>query len=257
MSGQLGVCLLAAIPGRSEASDRSEMVTQLLFGEYYEVLEEQEKWLRVRCLHDNYECWIDRGQYRDSKLSTPPTDAELRTVLDPINYLKTSEEALVPIVAGARLPVSNGNTLFSLCDQNFEVAHQMTVGPIPLEQLVSFGKRLLNTPYLWGGRSAFGVDCSGLSQLLYRALDIQLPRDSSQQIEVGSSVSSLRDSKSGDLAFFKNDAGKIFHVGMLLDTKTILHASSMVKIEQIDEEGIMHERTGKHTHRLCEIRRVI
>lgn len=255
MAENYGVCLLAAIPGRAENNDRSEMVTQLLFGEHYSVLEENEKWVRIRCLHDDYECWIDRGQHSPVD-SISPNERASRPLLDPVNYLVTANETLLPIAAGALLPLKSGETKFSLAGIEYRIAHQMNVGPIPREQMIAFGLRLLNTPYLWGGRSAMGIDCSGLMQLLFRAVNIDLPRDASQQIARGELVNGLDESRPGDLAFFKSESGKITHVGLLLGEDKILHASSRVKIETIDEEGIRHEVSNKLTHVLSAIKRI-
>ncbi len=115
--------------------------------------------------------------------------------------------------------------------------------------------QFLNAPYLWGGKSVYGIDCSGLSQSVYRYLNIALPRDAWQQAERGTPVSSLKNSKCGDLCFFDNADGKITHVGILLNKKTIIHSSGKVRIDTISEEGIINGDNGEQTHHLKLIKR--
>ena len=125
-----------------------------------------------------------------------------------------------------------------------------------VEVLVALGRPFLGTAYLWGGKSIFGVDCSGFVQQLYKLFGIFLPRDAYQQAEVGELVGFLQEAKLGDLAFFDNDEGRITHVGMLLSDRLIMHASGNVRIDPIDHAGIIHRITGKRTHHLRLIKRV-
>ena len=115
----------------------------------------------------------------------------------------------------------------------------------------------LDTPYLWGGKSAFGIDCSGFVQQVYKMFGIKLLRDAYLQAEQGVPVQNLAQSKLGDLAFFKNENGRIVHVGMLLENHKIVHASGNVRIDIIDENGIINSETGKRTHQLSLIKRMI
>lgn len=259
MKHSFGVCLWACIPGRAQPNERSEMVTQLLFGDSYTIIEEQEKWLRINCAHDKYECWIDRGQFH-------PIDAEeferiqpenMLVVVDPVNYVVNEKNQFVPVTAGALLAPIHKKECFKLGGREFRVSHSMRTGPLGMLYLEDFAQRFLNTPYLWGGRSAFGMDCSGFVQLVYRAIGLSMPRDAWQQAEKGELLENLSKARTGDLAFFNNDAGKITHVGILLGPRQIIHSSSWVKQDCIDNEGIINSDTQKHSHRLHSIRRLV
>jgi cell wall-associated NlpC family hydrolase len=115
----------------------------------------------------------------------------------------------------------------------------------------------LNSAYLWGGRSIFGVDCSGFCQTVFRFIGIPLLRDAYQQASQGEAIGFLEETKLGDLAFFDNEEGRITHVGMLLDQDTIIHASGRVRMDTIDHLGIVNVDTGLHTHKLRIIKRML
>jgi hypothetical protein len=259
MEQSFGVCLLACIPGRADANERSEMVTQLLFGDSYVILEEREKWIRVSCAHDKYECWVDKGQHFSIDLAEYERiqPDNMSVVVDPVNYVVNDKNQFVPVTAGALLaPVYRKDT-FLLAGKEFRIAHSMRTGPLALIFLEDFAQRFLNTPYLWGGRSAFGMDCSGFVQLVFRAMGLSLPRDAKDQVLKGVAVDSLQKVKTGDLAFFHNDKGVVIHVGILLSPRQIIHSSSWVKQETIDDKGIINTQTQLHSHQLHSVRRLI
>jgi hypothetical protein len=123
--------------------------------------------------------------------------------------------------------------------------------------LSTVAKKYLNAPYLWGGRTYWGIDCSGFSQIVYKIMGIPLPRDAKDQAKAGVDIISMRDIQPGDLAFFGNSEDNITHVGILLDMDTIIHASGKVRIDRFDETGIINKETGELTHNLVKIKRII
>ena len=118
-------------------------------------------------------------------------------------------------------------------------------------------KEFLNAPYLWGGKSFFGVDCSGFTQLVYKVNNVKLPRDAYQQAEVGEALSFVEESQPGDLAFFENAEGRIIHVGIMLDDQKIIHASGKVRIDTLDSTGIFNQEMNKHTHKLRFVKSIL
>lgn len=259
---EYGIASLSIIPARAEPADASEMVTQLLFGEHYEVLEGRKKWLRIRTAADRYECWIDRKQHQaiDQKfferLQKQPFIALSNEVAGIVG--KNGSEELLPIVLGSQLPFLEENVL-KLGKENyrFEGAVVTKKAKNKAEAIVQTAFMYLNAPYLWGGRSPFGIDCSGLSQLCYKMAGVQLPRDSYQQAQLGHALSFIEEAEPGDLAFFDNAEGKIIHVGILLQNNHIIHASGKVRIDRIDHQGIYNNETRDYSHRLRIIKRMV
>jgi len=249
-----GISTLSIIPCRAEGNDRAEMVTQLLFGEVYQVIEEHEKWIKINTALDNYECWICRKQfaeisaeeYENQKINSFPKCADLT------QFVESSEEKTA-ITLGATLPY------FSKGQFTIRKKQHKYAGNINLEskdQVVEYALKYLNTPYLWGGRSPFGIDCSGFTQVVYSLCGYKIPRDAYQQAEDGFNVEFVELTEPGDLAFFDNDEGKITHVGLITEPGKIIHASGKVRIDSLDQQGIFNQELGKYTHKLRVIKRI-
>lgn len=255
-----GIALLSVIPLRKEPTHRSEMVSQLLFGETYEVLETQGTWLKLRADYDGYEGWIDQPQHSplSGKDYTQLSNAPLGIALDLVGSA-TSSEKLIPIVAGSSLPDYDGMN-FKIVKEKFIYNAQALVpdsGKQVNGMLEKIAVRYLHAPYLWGGRSPFGIDCSGFTQTVFKFLGVALKRDAYQQAEQGSTINFVEETQPGDLAFFNNEEGKIIHTGIVLKDNRIIHASGKVRIDKLDHFGIYNADTKKYSHTLKIIKRLL
>lgn len=252
-----GVCALSVVPMRTDASDASEQCSQLLFGECYEVKEVRARWLRIQCAADGYQGWIDRKQHTETAKDSMPSAGASR-VLDLVGVAQRESDGLsAPILMGSVLNGYNGGS-FMVGNQRFlfdGLATEQGQKPSPAAAL-SLALQWLNAPYQWGGRSPFGVDCSGLVQVCYQLAGLQLPRDAHQQAQCGVGLSFIEEAQPGDLAFFDNDEGRIIHVGFVMADNRIVHASGRVRIDRIDHQGIYNAEKRDYTHRLRMIKRV-
>lgn len=244
---EYGICNLAAVPLRAQPSSRSEMVSQILFGEAFEIMEQTDDWARIITSFDGYEGWLNRLQYITLSAAGYKKHQQKNALLTtrPITqaWIKANNSVIyLPI--GSSLSFLEG-TACHIRDDYFEI-----IGEIgEKDNLLNTAKSFLNVPYLWGGRTHFGIDCSGFSQSVFRLQGVNLKRDAYLQAEQGNTVDFLQEAKLGDLAFFDNEDGRIIHVGIMLNNEQIIHASGKVKIDRIDNQGIYSDELKKYTHK--------
>ncbi|QNL49095.1 C40 family peptidase [Olivibacter sp. SDN3] len=257
-----GICNLPIVPVRATVGNKSEMVTQLLFGEGFEVLDRLDDYLYIKLAYDDYEGWIDSKQ--QVEIDSRQFQI-LKDEVQPIADLST-HAMLLKLGKDESLHLLPGSTLPFLEDDSFKIndTEYLFLGLSRDPDTDDFKKEVeevlrfyLNTPYLWGGRSVFGIDCSGFVQMVYKHFGVRLKRDAYQQAKEGRVVDFLQEASLGDIAFFDDDEGRIVHVGILLNESEIIHASGRVKIEKIDNTGIFSEEHHQYTHKLRIVKRII
>lgn len=256
--GDKGICRLNLIPVRSEGNDVAEMVTQLLFGDHYEVIgvEESGKWLKIRIVFDGYEGWIDRKQYTyiTEEYFSQINNSNYKISLD-ISSSILHNKKHINVVLGSVLPIST-NEIFKMEEQlAFNGESKSLSEKRDFEYLKLIALKYINAPYMWGGKSPFGIDCSGFTQQVFRICGYNLQRDASQQYLQGSDVKN--DLSPGDLIFFKSDKNKITHVGIALENNKIIHASGKVRLDILDDKGVYNQDLRTHTHRMAGVRRIL
>lgn len=244
-----GICPLSVVPVRAEASDSSEMVTQLLYGDHFEIIETNNNWIKIRIAFDNYEGWLDKKQaFEIDDNSYKDLNSRTDYSTDLLSLMTTATGQLMPVCIGSCIQASK------LLKHQFDGA---TNENFSKNDLVDTAMLYLNSPYLWGGKSPFGIDCSGFTQMVYKISNIRLFRDAYEQAKQGQPLSFIEESESGDLAFFDNEEGKIIHVGIMMKDNYIIHAHGQVRIDRIDHSGIFNVDTGRYSHNLRVIKKVV
>jgi len=258
---QFGICNLSTVPCRKESSDRSEMVTQLLFGETFEIIERDKSWVKIKTYYEGYECWVDEKQcvVIDKEIYKKINSSDNTLTADLIGLITKKEENVIfPIVLGSNLPLLKGNKCL-IVNQEYTFDGNKIAPTFKKENLRNaIGETAfmyLNSPYLWGGKSPLGIDCSGFSQMVYKLNGLKVKRDAHQQAIQGTALSFVEESEQGDLAFFDNDEGRIIHVGVVLKDNKIIHSAGKVRVDKFDHYGIYNTGTKKYSHRLRIIKR--
>ena len=271
-----GISLYSIVPVRVDAREGAEQETQMLFGETCEIIDrlpsepdEQPQWYQVRLDADGEEGYVD------AKMVTAMSDEEYTAyssapketmVAFPMAYAMSENNGqTIPLTAGTRL-ANYQNGRFEVLGVGFRIDPSMVItAPRTLNQenLLQTVRFFLNVPYLWGGKNALGMDCSGFVQVIMSLFGITLPRNASQQAKEGTAVSSLIEGQAGDLVFFTKphqavpeEDIHITHVGILIDSERVIHCSGRVKVEKIDSTGIFNPEIGDYSHRLVAVRKV-
>ncbi|MGG6231490.1 NlpC/P60 family protein [Tenacibaculum sp. SDUM215027] len=253
-----GICNLSIVPLRLEPSDASEMVNQVVFGEHFEVLEKTKKWSKIRLAFDNYEGYIDNKQYEEisEEIHILLSKEKKHYAGELIDFITDNKSNLTTIPMGARLPLFKKNKI-SINNTSFLYEGKVCNSKLAKSAIVETAFLFLNVPYLWGGKSPFGIDCSGFTQTVYKLCGHNLLRDAKQQATQGEVLSFIEESEPGDLAFFDNDEGIITHVGIIMNDYNIIHAHGKVRIDKLDHSGIYNVDTQQHTHKLRVIKRLV
>jgi gamma-D-glutamyl-L-lysine dipeptidyl-peptidase len=245
-----GICLLTVIPMRKEPDHRSEMVSQLLFGESATILEEKDGWQKVESHFDEYTGWIEDQTIQPGVEIQPGQRG--KTLAEPFTLAFTNSHPIL-LPAGSEIPETGEESSFSLANRIFKLSKPPSEVDLSIP---STSMKFLHAPYLWGGRTAAGIDCSGFVQLVYKIHGKSLPRDASEQVTAGQQIQSNTETLQSDLFFFGINPEKISHVGIFLGNNRIIHASKFVRIDTVDEKGIFNNDMKKYTHQLQQIRRV-
>ena len=249
---QYGICQLSIIPLRSSPDEHSELVTQLLFGEHFKILESRKNWSRVKTILDKCEGWIMNSQLAflpEEEFVTLQQTKERRYVADLVSFVEDAQGLLTPILLGSSMPT----TASLAVKYEGALVHQIQ----PKAKLIKTALLYLNCPELSGGKTPFGIDAPGFSQMVYKINGYTLLRTAENQSTQGLALSFVEESEAGDLAFFDDANGAINHVGLIMDNNYVIHVHGKVRIDRIDHTGIFNNDLRTYTHNLRVIKKMI
>lgn len=252
---EIYICENVFVPLRSAPSHKSEMLSQILFGERYTILDKSGCWMKIETLFDKYRGWIDM----DHIMYSTDNEGSSGKVLNRALLCYKNDKTKLILEAGCEIfnpdfvekTFKAGKNVYTTISE-FNNSYITTN-----DSITDTAMKFINSPYIWGGRIPSGIDCSGLTQLAYKIHGISIARDSWVQAGEGTIVDFIDNSLPGDLAFFDNDLGRISHVGMIISRGLIIHASGRVRIDIIDHQGIFKQEIGNYSHKLRTIRRII
>lgn len=249
---QYGICHLSVVPVRSVADDTSEMMSQILYGEHFKIIEPRKTWSKIRIAFDKCEGWVRNNQIfhiTQDDYEAIETREETKYAADLISFVASKEGALHPLVLGSSVHLAD------ILDHHFEGSYFKNQQDKP--SLIQTALLYLNAPFLWGGRTPFGLDCSGFTQMTYKVNGYRLKRTALEQSGQGEALSFIEESEPGDLAFFDTKEGLIDHVGIVMENNYIIHCHGKVRIDRIDHTGIFNTEANRYTHKLRVIKKII
>jgi gamma-D-glutamyl-L-lysine dipeptidyl-peptidase len=252
---EIYICDNVFVPLRSGPSHKSEMLSQVLFGEKYIIIGRAGKWLKIETLFDKYKGWIDI----DHLQQTVDTERTTGFVLNKTLLCFKNDKTKMVLEPGCEVYNPDyddkkffiGENTYHTCSE-FNDKYTFTD-----DTFAEVGMKFINSPYIWGGRVPSGIDCSGFTQMVYKIKGIAIPRDSTQQAEAGKNIEFIDEALPGDLVLFDNERGKITHVGMIYSKGMVIHSSGRVRIDPIDHQGIFKAEIGGYSHKLRTIRRIV
>jgi len=254
-----GICQVVISPGRLEPADESEIRMQLVFGDLVRIIEVQDNWTQLEMVKYDYSCWVDTKHIailNETEFNSILNQKEVR-VRDYASSILNENNEIIHLVKGCILPNYKDKKLF-FGSQSFTFLGNTNENISKSKnEIVKTALEYLNSPYLWGGNSPYGIDCSGLTQMSYSLHGTQIPRDASEQVKIGETIQLVEESEPGDLAYFDNKEGIITHVGIILGNNEIIHASGHTRIDKLDHQGIYRKDFGRYTHNLRIIKKII
>ncbi|MEP2237080.1 MAG: NlpC/P60 family protein [Maribacter sp.] len=249
---QYGICQLSVVPVKNNPDEVSQLITQLLFGEHYKVLECRKNWSKIKTIVDKCEGWIMNSQLvfiPEEEFNAIQANKKPKHVTELVSFVEDSNKILTPILIGSCIP-DTPSLPFNF-DGNFN-------GEINTkENLIKTALLYLNSPELKGGKSPFGIDSAGFSQMVYKINGYHLLRTAQSQSTQGTALSFVEESEAGDLAFFDNAHGEIDHVGIIMENNYVIHVNGKVRIDRLDHTGIFNNDLRTYTHQLRVIKKIV